>query len=99
MDGLVYYLPGLRPLDVGEGIVEQAKSMGIHIILKAELKTVSTRLLKWAFLIKAHHRGNGDTFPTDKPLREFQDMLTEVQGRFGEPTYANSHKETRPISK
>jgi hypothetical protein len=27
------------PLDVDEGIVEQAKLMGIHIIRRAELKT------------------------------------------------------------
>jgi hypothetical protein len=38
-DGRVYYMPGLRPLDVNEGIVEQAKLMGIHIIWRAELKT------------------------------------------------------------
>jgi len=66
-DGRVYYLPGLRPLDVDEGIVEQAKFMGINIIRKAELKNVSTRLLKRAFLFKVHHRGDGDTLPTQPP--------------------------------
>jgi hypothetical protein len=87
-DGRVHYLPGLCPLDVDEGIVEQAKLMGIHIIRKAELKNVSTPLLKRAFLIKVHHRGDGDTLLTE-PLGEFQAMLTEFQGLFGEPTYAN----------
>jgi hypothetical protein len=66
-DGQVHYLPGLHPLDVDEGIVEQAKFMGIHIIRLAELKNISTRLLKWAFLIKVHHCGDGDTLPTDGP--------------------------------
>jgi len=92
-DGRVHYLPGLRPLDVDKGIAEQAKFMGIHIIWKAELKNVSTRLLKRAFLIKVHHRGNGDTLPTDGPPGEFQDMLTEFKDLFGEPSYANSQKE------
>jgi len=73
-DGRVNYLPGLRPLDVDEGIVEQAKFMGIHIIWKAELKNVSTCLLKRAILIKVYHRGDGDTLPTE-PQGEFQDML------------------------
>jgi len=91
-NGQVHYLPGLRPLDVDEGIVEQAKFMGIHIIRKAELKNVSTRLLKRAFLIKVHHRGDGDTPLTDGPPGEFQDMLTEFKGLCGEPTYANSQK-------
>jgi hypothetical protein len=36
-------------LDVDEGIVEQAKFMGILIIQKAELKNVSTCLLTQAF--------------------------------------------------
>jgi hypothetical protein len=90
-DVRVHYLPGLRPLDVDEGKVEQANFMGIHIIRKAELKNISTRLLKWAFLIKGHHGGDGVTLPTEPP-GEFQDMLTEFQGLFGEPTYANSQK-------
>jgi hypothetical protein len=90
-DGRVHYLPGLRALDVDEGIVEQAKFMGIHIIRKAELKTVSTRLLKRAFLIKVHHRTDGDILPTEPP-REVQDMLTQFQGLFGEPTFANWQK-------
>jgi hypothetical protein len=45
-EGRVHYLPGLRPVDVDEGIVEQAKSMGIHIIRRAELKNVSARLFQ-----------------------------------------------------
>jgi len=68
--------------------VEQAKFMGIHIIWKAELKNISTHLLKRAFLIKVHRHGDGDTLPTES-LGQFQHMLTEFQGLFGEPTYAN----------
>src|ERR1700730_14459526 len=70
-DGQVHYLPGLRPLDVDESIVEQAKYMGIHIIRKTELKNVSARLLQRAFLIKVYHRGDGDTHPTDGPPGKF----------------------------
>jgi len=66
--------------------------MGIHIIRNAALKNVSTRLLKWAFLITVRHHGDGNTLRTE-PLGEFQDMLTEFQGLFGEPTYANLQKE------
>jgi len=90
-DGRVHNLPGLCPLDVNEGIVEQAKFIGIHIIQKAELKNVSTRLLKWTILIKVHHRGDGNTLPTE-PLGVIPEMLTEFQGPFGKPTYANSQK-------
>jgi len=64
-DGQVQYLPGLCPLDVEEGIVEQAKFMGINIKRKAELKNVSARMLKRAFLIKVHHRADGGTLQTD----------------------------------
>ena len=88
--GRVHLLPGLCPLDVDEGIVKQAKFMGIYIILKAGLNNVSIHLLKWAFLIKVHHHGDGDTLPTEPP-GEFPDMLKEFQGLFGEPTDANSH--------
>jgi len=106
-DGQVHYLPGLRPLDVHKEIVEQATFMGIHIIRKAELKNVSACLLKWAFLIKIHHCGDGSTLQTDKPPGEFQEMLTEFQGLFGEPTFANSQNgrqgdfeiKTNPIGK
>jgi len=91
-NGRVHYLSGLCPLDVNEGIVEQAKFMVIHIIRKAELKNVSTRLLKWAFLIKAHDQGGGNTLLTDGPPGEFQDMLTEFKGLFSKPTYSNSQK-------
>jgi len=50
-DGRVHYLPGLCPLDIDKGIVEQVKFMDIYIIRKTELKNVSTCLLKQAFLI------------------------------------------------
>jgi len=89
-DGRVHYLPGLPPLDVDEGIVEQAKFMGIDIIRKAERKTLSAHLLKRAFLIKVQHRGDGSTLQTDEPPGEFQEMLTEFQGLFSEPTFAYS---------
>ena len=39
-----------------------------------------------------HYRGDGNTLLTDEPLGEFQAMLTEFQGLFGEPTYAISQK-------
>jgi hypothetical protein len=90
-DVRVHYFLGLRPLDVDEGKVEQANYMGIHIIRKAELKNISTCLLKWAFLIKMHHGGDGDTLPTEPPV-EFQVILTEFQGLFGETIYADSQK-------
>ena len=87
----MHYLPGLHPLDVNEEIVEQAKFMGIHTIRKAELKNVSTCLVRRAFLIKLHHRGDCDTHPTEPP-GEIQDVLTEFQSLFAEPPYANSQK-------
>jgi len=98
-DGREHYVPGRHPLDVDKEIVEQANFMGIHIILKAELKNVSTCLLKQSFLINLHHRGDGDTLPTDKPLGESHDLLTEFQGLFGEPTKANSTKERQGDSR
>jgi len=71
-DGRVQYLAGLRPLDVDEGIVEQAQFMCTHIIRKAELNKVSAHLLKLAFLIKVHHCGNGSTLQTDEPHGEYR---------------------------
>jgi hypothetical protein len=88
-EGQVHYLPGLRPLDVDEGIVEQAKSMGINIIRRAELTNVSARLFQQAFLINVHHCGDGDANSTNEPPGEFLEMLKEFQGLFGEPTYSN----------
>ena len=64
--------------------------MGIHIILKAELKNVSASLSKQAFLNKVHQWGDSGTLQTDEPPGEFQEMLKEFQGLFGEPTFANS---------
>ena len=96
-DGQVHYLPGIRPLDVDERMVEQAKFMGIHIIRKAELKNISARLLKWAFLIKVHHCGDGSTLQTDEQPGEFQEMLTEFLSLFGEPTFANSQNGRQPV--
>jgi len=66
--------------------------MGIHIIWKAELKTVSGFLSKLAFLMKSHHSSGGDTLLTDKLLGEFHHMLTEFQGLFSKWTYENLRK-------
>jgi len=77
-------------LDIDEGIVEQAKFMGIDIIWKAGLKNVSARSSKSAFWITVHHRGDGGTLQTDELWGEVQEMLTEFQGLFGEQTIANS---------
>jgi hypothetical protein len=77
-------------LDINEGIVEQAKFLGIHIIRMAELKNIPSRLLERAFLIKVHHRCDGDTVPIDGPPGGFQHMLTEFKAHFGKSTYTNS---------
>jgi len=42
-------------------------------------------------LIKLHHPGESNTLPTE-PVGEFQEMLTEFLGHFGEQNYANSEK-------
>jgi len=76
-------------LDVDEVIVERAKSMGIHIMRRAEGKNVSARLSKHAFMLKVHQRCDGNTLPTDKPPGVVQVFLTEFQGPFYKPTYAN----------
>ena len=89
----VHYLPGLLPVDVDERIMEQAKFMGIPLIRKAEVKNLSACLLRRAFLIKVHHRGDRGTLQPDEPPGEFQEMLTEFQGLFGEPTYSKSQNE------
>ena len=78
-------MPLLHPLDVDEGVENQAKFLGIHIIRKAELRNVSTRLSKQAFLIEVHHHGDVDTLPTEPP-GQFEDMLIELQGLLGKPT-------------
>jgi hypothetical protein len=85
-EGQVHYLLGLRPLDVDEDIVELAKSMGIHIIPRAERKNVSARLFQQAFLINVHHHGDSNTNPTDEPPGDIQEMLKHFQGHFCEPT-------------
>jgi len=90
-DGQVHYLPGLRHWYVDKEIVEQAKFMGMHIVRKAEPKNMSACLLKRAFLIKVHHRGDGSTLQTDELPGEFQEMITDFYGLFGEPTFANPH--------
>jgi hypothetical protein len=76
-------------LDVDEEIVEKSKFMGMHIIQKAQPKNITTGLLKCIILSRVHHCGDGDTFLTDEPLGESQDILIKFQGLFGRPTYAN----------
>jgi hypothetical protein len=51
----IHYLPGLRPQDAGD-IKEQARLMGIDIILQDELRRVDRRLLKSAFFIRVFKR-------------------------------------------
>jgi len=63
--GQVHYLPGLHPLDANPGILVLGKFIGIHIICKPELKSISAHLLTWAFVITVHHWGNGDKLLTD----------------------------------
>jgi hypothetical protein len=53
--GQIHYLPGLRPQDAGD-IKEQARLMGIDIILQDELRRVDRRLLKSAFFIRVFKR-------------------------------------------
>jgi len=66
--------------------------MDILIIWRAEPKNISACPLNWAFLIKVHHSGNGDTLPTDKPQGRIQEMFPEFHGLIGEPTYIYSKK-------
>jgi hypothetical protein len=97
-DGRVHYLPGLCPLDVDNGIVKQAKFMGINIVPMAAYENVSTRPLKWAVLIRVLYRGDGDTLLTEPP-GEFQAMLTEWQGLLASQLRQIRRMEGRPISK
>jgi hypothetical protein len=69
-------------VDVDEGIVEQAKSMGIHIIPRTEFEYVSAHLFQPVFLSNVNHRSDGTTNPTNKLPDEFQKMLKEFQGLF-----------------
>lgn len=82
-------MPGLHPRDVHNGIVEQAKFMGIDIIQKVELKNLFAWLLTCAFLIEVHHVSDGDLLPTEELPGDLQEMFTEFQGLLGELTYAN----------
>jgi len=91
-EGRVQYVPSLCPLDVDEGVVEQAKSMGIHTIRNGKLKNSSGCLLKWAFLIKVHHHSDGNTHLTDELPGECQETLTTFQGLSSETTYPNLQK-------
>jgi len=93
----VHYLPAQHPLDVADGIVEQLRFMAIHSMQEVELKYVVARQWNGAILIEVHNHCDCGTLETDKPPGEFQVGLTELQGLFCEPTYANSHKERQTI--
>jgi hypothetical protein len=84
--GHIHYLPGLRPQDVGD-IQEQARMMGIDIILQDELRRVDRRLLKRAFFIRVYKKEEDP-----KPPDEMTAMLQEfgARGLFDEPTYKNA---------
>jgi hypothetical protein len=98
-NGKVYSLPGLRALDVDEGIVEQAKFMAIHIIRNPELKNVSAPLLKRAFLIKVYHHGDGSPLKTDEPPGEVQEMLTASRASLASQYIQIRRMEGKPIWK
>lgn len=61
----VHYLPGVHPLEVDKGMVEQARFIGTHIVLKAKLIQVAACLLKWASMFTVHHCGHGGAYWTD----------------------------------
>jgi hypothetical protein len=85
----VHYLAAIRPVDVNKDIVEQAKSMGIDIIRRVELKNILAVLFERVFLINVHQHGNGNTNTTDKMPGEFQEILKQFQGLFSKQTYSN----------
>jgi hypothetical protein len=84
--GQIHYLPGLRPQDAGD-IKEQARLMGIEIMLQDELRRVDRRLLKRAFFIRVYKKAEDP-----KPPDEMTAMLQEfgARGLFDEPTYENA---------
>jgi hypothetical protein len=86
--GQIHYLPGLRPQDAGHGeIKEQARLMGIDIILQDELRRVDRRLLKRAFFIRVYKKAEDPKLPDEMTamLQEF-----DAKGLFDEPTYQNA---------
>jgi hypothetical protein len=86
--GQIYYLPGLRPQDLAAGdIKEQARLMGIDIILQDELRLVDRRLLKSAFFIRVYKK-KVDPKPPDKMAAMLQDF--NGRGLFHEPTCQNA---------
>jgi len=92
-EGQVHSLPGLCPLDVDKGMVEQANFMGSHIIQVTEIQNISACPLKWAIFIRVHLCIDDDTLPTDEPQGEFLEILTEFLGLFSVPPYHNSQQE------
>jgi hypothetical protein len=86
--GQIHYLPGLRPQDAGHGeIKEQARLMGIDIILQDELRRVDRRLLKRAFFIRVYKKAE-DPKPPDEMTAMLQEF--DAKGLFDEPTYQNA---------
>jgi hypothetical protein len=88
--GRIHYLPGLRPQDSGvKKVREQARLMGIDIMLQDELRTIDRRVLNRAFFIRIYKKEEDP-----KPPDEMAAMLQEfgAQGLFDEPTYRNAKK-------
>jgi hypothetical protein len=84
--GHIHYLPGLRPQDIGD-VKEQARLMGIDIMLQDELRRVDRRLLKNAFFIRVYRREQ-EPKPPDEMTAMLQDF--NAWGLFDEPTYQNA---------
>jgi hypothetical protein len=84
--GRIHYLPGLRPQDVGN-VQEQARLMGVDIMLQEELRNVDRRLLKKAFFIRVYKK-EADPKPPDEMMAMLQEF--GAQGLFDEPTYHNA---------
>jgi hypothetical protein len=83
--GRIHYLPGLRPQDATD-IRDQARLMGFDIVLREELRTMSPRLLKSAFLVHVHLHA------VDRPPEDMATMVREFtdRGLFDEPTFDNA---------
>jgi hypothetical protein len=74
--GHIHYLPGLGPQDAGD-IQEQARLMGIDIILQDELRRVDRRLLKRAFFIRVYKKEE-DPKPPDETSAKKNPVPTEA---------------------
>jgi hypothetical protein len=86
--GPIHYLPVLRPQDASATTVrEQARLMGIDILLQDELRHLDRRVLKRGFFIRVYNKEEDQKRPD-----EMAAMLQEfgAQGLFDEPTYHNA---------